>query len=440
MKFRKILLYLVFLFSFATFISCGNTEIDTPNIKETYVVTFETNGGTIIENIEVDENGKIVPPTDPTKDGYIFVGWYSDSNLTKGIKIDVNIFTKDKTVYAKWKEAGSVIVSFQENGGSAVDNITVDYGQKISLPKDPIKTGYTFEGWYIDKSLSTKFDVNTQIKSNITLYAKWTKKAIDISLGNNVSEGESYYGVVAGLVEDDLSKALHNLLEDTHTKHLSYSDIWDILKVADKGEGENVVCIYTGVLHAFSKKDNGTSGNDLWNREHLWPNSKGFGNKSHTAYSDAHHLFASNKNINATRGNKDFVDFELLGISSSGEDKYGNKWDSNYFEPRDEVKGDIARALFYMVIRYNGDTCDDCTLDLELVFGSSAGASNTYDKVGKLGDLESLIKWHYEDPVSDSERARNEVVYEWQGNRNPFIDHPEFVYGIYGKYAEQYVN
>ena len=93
-----------------------------------------------------------------------------------------------------------------------------------------------------------------------------------------------------------------------------------------------------------------------------------------------------------------------------------------------------------MVVRYDGDTCNNCTLDLELVVGSSGSSSNTYDVSGKFGDLKTLIKWHYEDPVSEQELARNEVVYSYQGNRNPFIDHPEFIYSLYTQSAQSYVN
>ena len=374
MKSKIIKGFMLLFVLFLTLTSCNVNQPQqppTPPVEETSKpkVSFETNGGTVIESIEVDSSGKLTLPSNPTKEGYEFLGWYINPELTEQINLHIHTFTKDTTLYAKWEE---------------------------------------------------------KVDSNL--------------LGNKVNKDEEYYGVVAGLLDDELKVALHKLLEETHTTKLSYSDVWGALKVADKGEGDNVICIYTGVPHAFSKQDKGSSGADIWNREHVWPNSKGFGNKSHTAYSDIHHLYASNKNINATRGNKDFGDFELLGITSYSEDQYGNKWNSTYFEPRDEVKGDLARALFYLVVRYDGDACGKCNLDLELVVGSSANLSNTYDKIGKLGDLETLIKWHYEDPVSETEKTRNEVVFGYQGNRNPFIDHPEFVYGLYSEYAEQYIS
>ena len=331
-----------------------------------------------------------------------------------------------------------VLVSFETNGGSYISNVVVNEDGTIALPTNPTKEGYEFIGWYIDQALTNKYN-NEKITKNTVLYAKW-EEIKTILEGNYVTEDEVYYASLYGLLDEELKIALHKLLEETHTTKLTYSQVWGALKVADKGEGDNVICIYTGVPHAFSKQDTGSAGADIWNREHVWPNSKGFGNKSHTAYSDIHHLYASNKNINATRANKDFGDFEMLGITSYSKDDYGNKWNSTYFEPRDEVKGDLARALFYMVVRYDGDNCGNCNLDLELVIGSSDKLSNTYDSIGKLGDLEALIKWHYEDPVSEQEKARNEIVYSYQGNRNPFIDHPEFIYGLYKEYAQKYSN
>ena len=331
-------------------------------------------------------------------------------------------------------------ITFNSNGGTAISSTKVELNQYITKPVDPTKEGYNFVGWYSDQQLTKAWDFeNTVVMYDVTLYAKWEEIKATVSY-NNITQDEEYYSSAYGLLGDELKAKLHEIVESTHKNKLSYSDVWSALKKADKGEGDNVVCIYTGVLHSFSKQDKGSEGADIWNREHVWPNSKGFGNKSHTAYSDIHHLYASNKNINATRGNKDFGDFELLGISTSSKDNYGNQWNSTYFEPRDEVKGDLARALFYLVVRYDGDICNACNLDLELVVGESTSLSNTYDKIGKLGDLASLIKWHYEDPVSEAEMARNEIVYGIQGNRNPFIDHPEIIGTLYYEYAKAYLN
>lgn len=154
------------------------------------------------------------------------------------------------------------------------------------------------------------------------------------------------------------------------------------------------------------------------------------------AHNDCHHLHASEKNINQARSNLDFGNVS----DPSQSDAFGNRWNQLYFEPRDEVKGDIARSLFYMVVRYDGDSCDRCELDLELVDGVTDTSMITSGEVGRLGDLSTLIRWHYEDPVDDAERRRNEVVFSYQKNRNPFIDHEEFVAYLYPTLAAPYLS
>lgn len=93
-----------------------------------------------------------------------------------------------------------------------------------------------------------------------------------------------------------------------------------------------------------------------------------------------------------------------------------------------------------MVIRYDGDVCNDCKLDLQIIDGAAELRHSTDNVVGRIGDLKTLLKWHYEDPVSDAERKRNEVVYSYQGNRNPFIDHEEFVSYLYTSLVSDYTD
>jgi endonuclease I len=158
-----------------------------------------------------------------------------------------------------------------------------------------------------------------------------------------------------------------------------------------------------------------------WNREHIWSKSRGdFSDDDMTAHNDAHHLVAAERVMNSTKNNRFFEDCHD-GDDDNIEDRlYGNFtcniWE---FEPRDDVKGDVARMIFYMAVRY-----EDVSLDLEVV------DDPTEDKDLKLpvyGDLDDLIRWHLEDPVSEAEARRNDIIYAYQGNRNPFIDNPEFV-------------
>lgn len=300
-------------------------------------------------------------------------------------------------------------VTFDSNGGSAVKSIDVENGGTVTKPKDPQRDGYEFKGWYADKDCTQIFDFTTPIIENITLYAKWDKIT-------------DYYLSMSGHLDHTFKTTLHTLLKNTHKTQLSYTPgVWDALKKIDEDPNnqENILCIYTGRSIPKANQDKGSSGTNIWNREHMWPNSHGFSSKDYAAYTDIHHLFASEKNINATRGNKDFN-----YVENGNSDSYGNKWNSTFFEPRDEVKGDIARAMFYMVVRY----ADPNELVLSLVNQTTSSSSN---KTGQLGYLNVLLQWHKMDPVSEKEKQRNEIIYSLQGNRNPFIDYPDWVNLLY---------
>ncbi len=219
-----------------------------------------------------------------------------------------------------------------------------------------------------------------------------------------------YYNSAEGKSGEDLKAALHEII-DGH-KTYSYSNLWDTLVETDEdpNNSSNFILIYTG--RSLPK----TASFPQWNREHSWPKSHGdFGNTA-PAGTDMHHLRPSDVSVNSARGNKDYDDG---GSLVSGTTDCYMTGDS--FEPRDEVKGDCARMMFYMATRYDGGG----EPDLELV--DYTGTSGP-----RLGKLSTLIEWHTNDPVDDFERRRNDVVYSYQENRNPFIDHPEYVYSIWG--------
>jgi endonuclease I len=166
-----------------------------------------------------------------------------------------------------------------------------------------------------------------------------------------------------------------------------------------------------------------------WNREHVWSKSRGFPTESFDAYTDAHHLVAAERDMNSTKNNRFFEDCQDGDDDNLVDRDFGNYtcniWE---FEPRDEVKGDIARMILYMAIRY-----DDINLDLEVVDDPD---ENSDSNEPIYGDLDDLLRWHIEDPVSEKEIFRNEVIYFYQKNRNPFIDMPELVELIWGNYQD----
>ena len=223
-----------------------------------------------------------------------------------------------------------------------------------------------------------------------------------------------YYDSASGLSGDDLKSALHNIIDD-HTEG-SYDLLWTILPESDEdpNNSSNFILLYTG--RSIAK----TSSYPDYNREHVWAKSHGDFGTSAPAGTDAHHLRPTDVSVNSDRGNKDFDN----GGSPHSEATECN-WDSDSWEPRDAVKGDVARMMFYMVVRYEGDVSGEP--DLELVDYITGSTSSPI-----FGKLSTLLEWHYNDPVDDVERHRNEVVYSYQDNRNPFIDHPEYVAQMWG--------
>ncbi|MET9368002.1 endonuclease [Streptomyces griseoflavus] len=226
---------------------------------------------------------------------------------------------------------------------------------------------------------------------------------------------DAYYDDAAGKSGEALKDALHTIISDQTT--LSYSAVWNALKVTDQDPDNsgNVILLYSGVSR--SKSLNGGDTGD-WNREHVWAKSHGDFGTSTGPGTDIHHLRPTDVKVNSIRGNKDF-DNGGSAVANGG----GSLTDSDSFEPRDAVKGDVARMIFYMAVRYEGG---DGWADLE-VNGQVNNGSNPY-----MGKLAVLKAWHQEDPPDAFERRRNDVIHDsYQHNRNPFIDHPEWVESIW---------
>jgi len=233
--------------------------------------------------------------------------------------------------------------------------------------------------------------------------------------GGTTSPWDStYYAPAIGKTGTPLRTSLHGII-DGHTK-LSYDQVWTALRDTDQDPNNtaNVIEIYSG--RSISKGLNGGDPDD-WNREHVWAQSHGGFGTTAGPGTDVHHLRPEDVSVNSTRGNKDF------DLGGSAVSQCSDCWtDSDSFEPRDAVKGDVARMLFYMAIRYEGD---DGYVNLEL--NNSINGSTPWH-----GKTSVLLAWSAEDPVSTFEMRRNDRIHStWQGNRNPFIDHPEWATAIW---------
>ena len=138
-----------------------------------YQVTFDSMGGSSLDNQQVTYNGTAATPSAPTKAGYTFDGWFTDKDYTKSYDFATPV-TDDITLYAKWT-INSYNVTFNSMGGSLVASQNVDHNTAAVKPADPTKTGYTFDGWFTDKDCTVAYDFNAPVTDNITLYAKWNK-------------------------------------------------------------------------------------------------------------------------------------------------------------------------------------------------------------------------------------------------------------------------
>ncbi|MEY9974480.1 putative repeat protein (TIGR02543 family) [Lysinibacillus sp. RC46] len=143
--------------------------------KVSYIVTFDSNGGSKVPSQSVVPGELVKAPSNPVKEGYTFTGWYKDKGLAEAWNIDQDVVEKDITLYAKWSKV-SYIVTFDSNGGSEVSSQTVGYNELVKAPAAPKKEGYTFNGWHKDKELTVLWDFTKDVVTkNVTLYAKWTK-------------------------------------------------------------------------------------------------------------------------------------------------------------------------------------------------------------------------------------------------------------------------
>jgi len=226
---------------------------------------------------------------------------------------------------------------------------------------------------------------------------------------------DTYYASALGKSGSALRTSLHSIIRNQTV--LSYDQVWDALKDTDQdpANSANVIEIYSG--RSISKSANGGDP-DQWNREHVWAKSHGDFGTSNGPGTDVHHLRPEDVSVNGDRGNLDFDN------GGSAVNQCSDCWrDGDSFEPRDSVKGDVARMVLYMAIRYEGG---DGFANLE---PNNVTGNGSMPYVGRLTTLKA---WSAGDPPDTFEKRRNDRIHtQWQGNRNPFIDHPEWVTSIW---------
>lgn len=238
----------------------------------------------------------------------------------------------------------------------------------------------------------------------------------------------NYYDSLDGLASPQLETAITNIIAEEFTVRIhTYDDVVQILNDADQSplNSNQVWLMYTEEQRSKTLYQTGSNSTGKWNREHIYPRSRGgfyeieydetvdgmavwtetnVDSLRH-GMSDAHHLRATDGGENSSRGNKDYPEYD-------GPNGTQGSW-----------HGDVARAIFYMTLRYN---------NIDVVNGNPSNST-----VGQIGDLATMLQWHRNDPPDDFEMNRNNVVYTWQINRNPFIDQPDLVEYIWGNQVGQ---
>ena len=234
-----------------------------------------------------------------------------------------------------------------------------------------------------------------------------------------------YYASLEGKSGAQLKQALQDIIANPAVVHAhNYGDVTNIIKVSDQNplNSNQIWLLYSEQARAkLDFQDAGGSNIGKWNREHMYPQSRG-GYSDGTSstpdgidvwavtgpddilagHGDAHHIRAEDGPTNSARNNKDYGEY-LGPLGNVG------SW-----------HGDVARGVFYMAVRYNA---------LSVVNGNPPNTT-----VGQLGDLALLLQWNHSDPADDFEMHRNNYIYTWQINRNPFIDYPllaDYIWGIH---------
>ena len=238
-----------------------------------------------------------------------------------------------------------------------------------------------------------------------------------LSLGINAQPVGYYKGV-----ESKSGEALKQVLNEKISGHVdfSYSFAKHIINYSDSDpeNSDNVILFY---LQQSRNADNYGTGGDNINREHVWAKSHGNFADIRPMDSDAHNLRPADASVNVDRSNKDFDKVQSIGTQHS---EATDCWyTSSAWEPGDATKGQVARILFYMATRYEGE---DEEMDLEVVDELFTAGKKEH------GKLSTLLEWNKQYPPSDFERRRNERLFRIQQNRNPFVDHPEFADFIWG--------
>jgi len=361
----------------------------------------------------------------------VFIDVKPSSNLvTEGDSFTIDFETSEQLTEEIMITFSLINGGFTEEDYTGQTSVTLSAGTNsgsvaISLVDDEVDEGDEFISIAVDildepYILNSNFIQVIAIDNDFTI-ADWGTPIHPTFDKVEPTGPTHYFGSLNGESGPNLSQAIQDIIaEEGVVKIHTYADIIDILKSADQSpmNSNEVWLAYREESRPKYLYQLSSSGTGFWNREHIYPRSRGGffsieddeiatginewwvtnADSLRHANSDAHGLRATDANENSSRGNQHFG--EYIGPEGT----------------LGSFRGDVARAVFYLSIRFN---------DLSVVDGFP-------DSTGQLGDLQTLLQWHLDDPVDDFEMNRNNIAYTWQNNRNPFIDYPELASYIWG--------
>lgn len=399
------------------------------------------NGNQTTESIQRDNDGSyfVGPPTpgvlnDGTGEFINGIGFtVPNDQYTEGDSFDIIFTTEENVTETLEFEISLSNGTFDTSDFTGTTMLTIPNGSNTATTTIQLIDDSDDEGDEVLQitfgelpDIFTRLNDNTEIRviDNDFTVAAWGTPLNPTFDQVESTQPEGYYDSIDGLAGDELAQAIQDIIADPDVvRAQTYTDVIDILNVADQSplNSNQVWLLYTEQQRP--KLDFQTSGGSnvgLWNREHTYPRSRGGFNdidldeiadgidifftteadSLRHANSDAHGLRATDGPENSARGNADYGEY-------SGPENTQGSW-----------QGDVARGIFFLTIRYNG---------LEVVSGNPDNST-----VGELGDLDILLDWYRNDPADDYELNRNNIVYTWQFNRNPFIDLPDLAEYIWG--------
>jgi len=426
-------------------------DVDDTDLMALLNVTVQTN--------ENDNGNKTTESVQRNNDGSYFVGIPTPRQLNDGTGVVLN-GVSFSVLQSQYNEGTSFIITFEteeivssdlnlsielNNGNfnssdfTGNTSLTIPTGQNsvtttIFLTDDTLDEGDEILLIILSDLPSDYLILNNNLEIRVVdndfQVASWGTPLNPTYSEVSSTQPANYYSSLEGLSDTNLHQALQNIIaEEFVVREHTYTDIIEILKQADQNpENSNEVwLVYTEQGRA--KLDYQTTSNNFgkWNREHTFPRSRGgFNSIEQDDNADGINVYWETNADSLRHANSDA--HALRAADGPENSSRGNQHYGQYNGPTGNLgsfKGDVARSVLYLAVRYNG---------LEIVDGFPS-------VTGQLGDLSTLLNWHRNDPPDDFEMNRNNVIYNWQINRNPFIDLPNLVEYIWGNnIGENWIN